>query len=66
MSKDYRFQKEELDDIEQQDWLVGKYRHDAMSQKASQSKAEIARKKRESKRMSYERANLTAEFNDKH
>ena len=66
MSKDYRFQKEELDDMEQQDWLVGKYRHDAMSHKASQSKAEIARKKRESKRMSDERASLQTEFTSKH
>lgn len=53
MSKDYRFRKEDDDYQEQQDWVLGKQHHE---QKSKMSKAEIARKKRESKLLSEARA----------
>lgn len=46
MSKDYRFRKEETDDFDQQDWVIGKQRDEG---KVEQTKAELMRKKRASK-----------------
>jgi hypothetical protein len=46
MSKDYRFRKEESDDIDNQDLIVGKQRDES---KEEQTKAELMRKKRASK-----------------
>jgi|TARA_R110002124_G_scaffold198994_1_gene365830 hypothetical protein len=46
MSKDYRFRKEETDDFDQQDWIIGKQRDES---KVEQTKAELMRKKRASK-----------------
>lgn len=46
MSKDYRFRKEETDDFDQQDWIIGKQRDES---KVEQKKAELMRKKRASK-----------------
>lgn len=46
MSKDYRFRKEETDDFDQQDWVIGKQSDEG---KVDQTKAELMRKKRASK-----------------
>ncbi|MFT4731278.1 MAG: hypothetical protein ACI89W_000285 [Gammaproteobacteria bacterium] len=46
MSKDYRFRKEESDDVDNQDLIVGKQRDES---KEEQTKAELMRKKRASK-----------------
>jgi len=46
MSKDYRFRKEETDDFDQQDWIIGKQRDEST---VEQTKAELMRKKRASK-----------------
>jgi hypothetical protein len=46
MSKDYRFRKEESDDVDNQDFIVGKQRDES---KEEQTKAELMRKKRASK-----------------
>jgi hypothetical protein len=48
MSKDYRFRKEESDDFDNQDWIVGKQNDEG---KVEQAKAELVRKKRASKDM---------------
>jgi hypothetical protein len=48
MSKDYRFRKEESDDFDNQDWVVGKQNDES---KVEQTKAELVRKKRASKDM---------------
>jgi hypothetical protein len=48
MSKDYRFCKEESDDFDSQDWIVGKQNDEG---KIGQVKAELVRKKRASKDM---------------
>ena len=53
MSKDYRFRKEESDDFDNQDWIVGKQRDDG---KSEQTKAELMRKKRASKLMTESRS----------
>lgn len=66
MSKDYRFRKDDYDDQEQQGWVLGKRQHD---QNIKMTKAEIARKKRESKLMSEVRttqSTLASERSDKH
>lgn len=52
MSKDYRFRKEENEDFDNQDWIVGKQRDDG---KSEQAKAELMRKKRASKQMTVAR-----------
>nr|WP_297347516.1 hypothetical protein [uncultured Glaciecola sp.] len=46
MSKDYRFRKEESNDPDNQDFIVGKQRDES---KMEQTKAELMRKKRASK-----------------
>jgi hypothetical protein len=46
MSKDYRFRKEESDDLDNQDFIVGNQRDES---KVEQTKAELMRKKRASK-----------------
>ena len=48
MSKDYRFRKEESEDFDHQDWIVGKQRDEG---RVEQTKAELMRKKRASKLM---------------
>jgi hypothetical protein len=46
MSKDFRFRKEDRDDYEPQDWIVGMQ---GFENKQEQTKAELIRKKRASK-----------------
>lgn len=53
MSKDYRFRKEESEDFDHQDWIVGKQRDES---RAEQTKAELMRKKRASKQMANARS----------
>ena len=48
MSKDYRFRKEESDDFDSQDWIVGQQNDES---KVEKTKAELVRKKRASKDM---------------
>jgi hypothetical protein len=63
MSKDYRFRKEESDDFEPQDWIVGKQRDEA---KVEKTKAELMRKKRASKLMAAARSKHTDESDSMH
>ena len=54
MSKDYRFRKEDKEDLGQQDWILGKQRDEG---KLEETKAELMRKKRASKLMAQARSN---------
>jgi hypothetical protein len=53
MSKDYRFRKEESDDVDNQDLMEGKQRDES---KVEQKKAELMRKKRASKLLAESRS----------